>query len=267
VTGWARCGDGCWASGRAGAVHAVATGVVRSVDPLRTEHLWYDDQDKRVATFTWEGVTTTLAVGTVVNRGEPLGRATQVRLAADVGPIDPFLAGRPRLPVPQDERVLALVSHDRHQLRLYVDHREVGTFEVGFGQAEGDKELRGDNRTPKGIYHVVYRSRGPFDGDFAAYYGGYWIKLDYPNPWDAARGVDAGLFDADLQRTITRAWWDRRVPPQGTKLGGGIGLHGWAYEWDDTGSRGMSWGCVVMHLRDAATIYDALAEGAMVALF
>ena len=79
--------------------------------------------------------------------------------------------------------------------------------------------------------------------------------------------MDEGLFDADLQREITRAFWARRTPPQGTKLGGGIGLHGWAYEWADEQPRGMSWGCVVLHLRDVDTIYDTLTEGAMVVLF
>ncbi|MES2644899.1 MAG: L,D-transpeptidase [Myxococcota bacterium] len=280
VIGWAPCGDGCW-SRRApksgtpatpGTVRAVANGIVREVgaDTLVTEHLWYDDEVKRTATFRWQGVTSPLAAGATLTRDQPIGTATTVQLSAeagDIGPIEPFLAGRPRLPVPQAEPILALVSHTLDQLRLYVGGKEIGTFEVAFGQAEGDKEWRGDNRTPTGIYHVVARSKGPFDGEYGAYYGGYWIKLGYPNAWDAARGVDAGLFDTEVQRAITRAFWDRRTPLQGTKLGGGIGLHGWAHEWSDEGGRGLSWGCVVLHLRDVATIYDALDEGAMVALF
>lgn len=270
VSGWEDCGDGCWTNRKAGAVRAIAAGIVRSVDgtTLTTEHLWYDDQQKRTATFVWTGVTPKVTVGTVLTRGQAIGTATTVSIAAEgLGPIDDFLVGRPRLPTPQRERVLALVSHAQKQLRLYVGGAVVGTYEVGFGQAEGDKEVRGDNKTPMGVYHVVYKTRGPFDGDYGAYYGGHWIKLGYPNPWDAARGVDAGLFDAEVQRSITRAFWRRTTPLQGTRLGGGIGLHGWAYEWENMGPRGLSWGCVVLHLKDVAKIYDTLEEGAMVALF
>jgi hypothetical protein len=54
----------------------------------------------------------------------------------------------------------------------------------------------------------------------AAYYSGYWIKLDYPNPWDAARGVDDGLIDAETQASITSAWWSGRLTAQKTALGG-----------------------------------------------
>ncbi len=264
------CGDGCWTRPSGTPVLAVAAGVVReaTADTLVTEHLWYEDHEKRTATLRWEGITPSVTAGARITRGQPLGTAATLRLVAPaLGPIDAFLAGRPRLAVPQSEPVLALVSHDLDQMRIYVDGAAIGTFEVGFGQAEGDKEQRGDNRTPKGMYHVVYRSKGPFDGPFGAYYGGRWIKLGYPNPWDAARGVDAGLVDGATQRAITRAFWARRMPPQGTALGGGIGLHGWAYEWSDEADRGMSWGCVVLHLRDVGTVYDTLREGAMVVLF
>jgi lipoprotein-anchoring transpeptidase ErfK/SrfK len=262
------CGEGCWRSTRVGKVRAIADGVVRAVGEgtVETEHLWYDDQVRRSARVRWEGVNATVAPGARVVEGEVLGTGTEVRLLSEVGPMTTFIAGRPRLVVPQAERTLAIISHDVDRLRLYAGGKELGTYEVGFGQAEGDKERRGDNRTPKGVYHVVARSTGPFSGPVAEYYGGYWIKLNYPNPWDAARGVDEGLFDVEVQRLITRAWWARELTLQGTKLGGGIGLHGWAYEWEDAGGRGMSWGCVVMHLRDAPTLFEHLVEGTMVAL-
>ena len=269
VSGWEDCGDGCWTRAKPGPVRAIAAGVIRAVDgtTVETEHLWYDDQQKRTATFVWTGVTASVAVGSELTRGQVIGVASTVRISADVGVVDDFILGRPRLPTPQRERVLALVSHAQKQLRLYANGAVVGTYEVSFGQAEGDKEVRGDNKTPMGVYHVVYKTRGPFDGDYGAYYGGHWIKLGYPNAWDAARGVDAGMFDTDVQRSITRSFWSRTTPLQGTKLGGGIGLHGWAYEWDDAGPRGLSWGCVVLHLADVAKIYDTLEEGAMVVLF
>jgi L,D-transpeptidase catalytic domain len=263
------CGSGCWSASTEAEVRTIGAGIVREVGPdtLVTEHLWYDDQVRRTAQVRWRGLTPSVAVGATLAVGQPIGRATKVQLDAPaLGPMELFIAGRPRLPMPQTEPVLAVISHELGQMQLYVDGALTGAYEVGFGQAEGDKELRGDNRTPKGVYFVVAKSTGPFEGPFGAWYGGHWIKLSYPNAWDAARGVDAGLFGVETQRRITRDFWARREPAQGTKLGGGIGLHGWVSEWDAADGRALSWGCVVTHLRDVAAIYAALPQGAMVAL-
>ena len=62
--------------------------------------------------------------------------------------------------------------------------------------------------------------------------------------------------------------WDARAPtPETTRLGGGIGFHGWAREWPNDGPRHLSWGCVVLHLSDISNFYDRLPEGAMVVIF
>ncbi len=52
-----------------------------------------------------------------------------------------------------------------------------------------------------------------------------------------------------------------------TPLGGGIGFHGWAREWENTGPRHLSWGCVVLHLSDIGRFYEQVPEGAMVVIF
>jgi lipoprotein-anchoring transpeptidase ErfK/SrfK len=261
-----RCGDGCWVA-RSGPVVAVAAGTVTEVgeDSLVTEHLFYDD-DRRVLALRWSGVRPAVAVGQVVARGDPVGVAVADVRITGPAKVDAFFRAHGRLLVPQDEAVLAIIDRGLHRMRVYADGEAVGTYEVGLGQADGDKEKRGDNRTPRGLYRVVEKSTGPFGGPWADYYGGHWVKLSYPNPWDAARGQDAGLIDAGTRAAIERAFWAGQVPPQGTKLGGGIGLHGWVAEWPDASDRRMSWGCVVLHLSDVATIYDALPMGAMVAI-
>lgn len=273
-SGWSPCGAGCWEHAGPGVVRAIGAGRVVSVQAggLVTEHLWYEDEVKHTARAIWSGVDSTLAADAEIRRGQEIGRAERFTLVVDDagvhdGDVDAFIHARGRLPVPQAAPVLALVSKAARAMQVYVAGQVVGRFEVGFGQSDGVKERRGDNRTPSGVYHVVARSEGPFDGDYAAYYGGYWIKLNYPNPWDAARGVDEGLIDAATQRAITDAWWSGRLTAQKTALGGGIGMHGWAMEWSDGGDRRMSWGCIVMHLRDAPTIFGALQTGAMVVVF
>ncbi len=272
VTGsWERCGDGCWERAKPRAVTAIAAGVVEaSADgALRLRHRWYEDQVPREVVSVWRGLDASLPAGARVERGASLGLATRLELSLD--PPEPstelFLAARPSLHIPQREQTLALVSHDRRQMRIYQGGVEAGRYNVSFGQQAGDKERRGDNRTPKGMYFVTQRSRGPFAGDYASYYGGIWLRLNYPNAWDAARGVDQGLITVAEQVSISRAWRARQTTLQGTRLGSGIGMHAWAYEWDDAGLRYLSWGCLVVHVADAEAIYAALPEGSMVILF
>ena len=62
--------------------------------------------------------------------------------------------------------------------------------EIGLGQAAGQKRREGDLRTPKGIYFVVDKLKGKFDGPSAEYFGGYWIKINYPGAADAAWGLE-----------------------------------------------------------------------------
>jgi L,D-transpeptidase catalytic domain len=259
----ARCGPGCWRSDE-GVALAAAAGIVREVGPtwVVTEHLYYDD-DRHTVSLRWDGVEPSVWVGEVVTRGQPLGSGSQVVVT---GADDAFFADHARTVVPQREPRLVIVDRELHQARLYQDGAALRTVEIGLGQADGDKVQRGDNRTPRGAYRVVERSTGPFGGKWADFYGGYWAKLSYPGPWDADRGVQQGWITEAVAAEIDRAYWAGEVPPQNTRLGGGIGFHGWIAEWSDEGSRGMSFGCVVLHLSDVAEVYEHLALGTLVVI-
>ncbi len=178
-----------------------------------------------------------------------------------------FIRSHRRLHVPQDEATLVLVDQGRYRARLYAGGRVAGEYDISLGQGSGEKQVEGDNRTPKGMYFVVEKRRGEFPGDYGAYYGGHWIKINYPNRYDAARGRAAGLISPAQESSIAAAW-ERRAPTlETTRLGGGIGFHGWAREWPDAGPRHLSWGCVVLHLSDVSNFYDQLPEGSMVVIF
>lgn len=269
LKGWSRCGEGCGSAEGTRAVRSIAAGVVERVEGqvVTVHHRWYENHEPRGMRVVWTGIAPGVAVGETVARGGVLGSGARVTVAGEGEPLATFAQGRAELPVPQAEPVLALVSHAEAEMRIYLEGEEIGRYEVGFGQATGAKQRRGDNRSPKGVYYVVQHARGPFIGPAAAYFGDYWMRLNYPNAWDAARGVEAGLIDVDTQRSITRDWAARRATSKNTRLGGGIGFHGWAFEWSDADPRGMSWGCVVLHLRDLPEIYGALPDGAMVVLF
>ncbi len=178
-----------------------------------------------------------------------------------------FINGHRNLPIPQRERTLLLVDQDGYKARLYDGGVMRGEYDVSFGQGTGQKLVEGDNKTPKGMYFVIQKHRGQFDGPYGAYYGGHWLKINYPNRYDAIRGVADQVISREQAATISAAWQKRAPTLQDTKLGGGIGFHGWNKEWDNEGPRHLSWGCVVMHLSDIRKMYDSVPEGAMVVIF
>jgi murein L,D-transpeptidase YafK len=152
-------------------------------------------------------------------------------------------------------------------MRIYKSGSLQGEYEVGFGQSKGVKRLQGDNKTPAGMYFVVQKHRGKFEGPYGQYYGGHWIKINYPNQYDADRGMADGILSPEQAAAIKARWSSRKLTLENTGLGGGIGFHGWIREWDNSGPRHLSWGCVVMHIYDISRLYDEITPGAMVVIF
>ena len=178
-----------------------------------------------------------------------------------------FISGHRSLSVPQEEARLVLVDQATYKARFYEAGVLRDEYDVSFGQSKGQKMVEGDNKTPKGMYFVVQKHRGQFSGPYAAYYGGHWIKINYPNSYDADRGVAQGMISRQQRNEIGIAWQKRALTLQNTKLGGGIGFHGWNKEWDNDGPRHLSWGCVVVHLKEIGKLYEQLTEGTMVVIF
>lgn len=265
---------------------AIGHGQVRRVAAtpdgfsVAIEHLYYENlEQKRVVSTTLGLEEVEVKEGAMVRRGQRLGTArprAQVvlrerRPEEDWSPgtaqgLRDLLAGRSQLFVPQSEAVLWVVDQERYELRRYHRGALVERLEIGLGQAKGAKVRQGDLRTPKGMYFVIDKHRGQFSGRYGAYFGGHWIKINYPNPWDAARGQSLGLVDAEVTERIGRAWAARRATDEGTALGGGIGLHGWNGEWSGEGGAHLSWGCVVLHNRDMARVWEEIPIGAMVVI-
>lgn len=177
-----------------------------------------------------------------------------------------FINNHRALPVPQQEATLILVDQGSYRMRVYQHGSLLDEYQVGFGSSTGPKRVQGDNKTPVGMYFVIGKHRGQFDGPYAAYYGGYWIKINYPNRFDAARGRVEGLLTPVQEIAISNLWAKRQATVENTALGGGIGLHGWIKEWDNAGVRHLSAGCVVMHLYDISRLYDKINEGAMIVI-
>ena len=179
----------------------------------------------------------------------------------------PFINSHRSTPRPQSEANLLLIDQPRFKMRLYQSGRMLDEYEVGLGQGAGPKELEGDHKTPTGMYYVIQKHAGDFDGPYAPYFGGYWIRINYPNAYDALRGKSQNLISSQQQQEIANRWANRQPTLERTALGGGIGFHGWNKEWDNRGTRKLSFGCIVLHLSDVARFYERIPEGTMVVIF
>jgi murein DD-endopeptidase MepM/ murein hydrolase activator NlpD len=178
----------------------------------------------------------------------------------------PFINSHRSVPRPQTESNLILINQPNYKMRFYQNGKMVDEYDIGLGQGNGPKEIEGDRKTPLGMYFVIQKHSGDFDGPYAPYFGGYWLRINYPNAFDAARGRSQNLITAAQQQEIADKWIRREPTLERTAMGGGIGFHGWNKEWDNRGSRQLSFGCIVLHLRDVARFYERIPEGTMVVI-
>lgn len=120
------------------------------------------------------------------------------------------------------------IEIDKKNRLLIVRHGEevLKTFRVALGRGgDGDKSVRGDKKTPIGTYRVV-----GFNDDSRFH---RFVRLNYPNVKDAYYGLRNDVISrAEFDRIVT-ALRAGRMPPQNTRLGGAIGIHGIGEETPD----------------------------------
>lgn len=120
-------------------------------------------------------------------------------------------------------------------------------FQVALGRGGlGDKRIRGDNKTPLGVYHIVaFNDASPFD---------LFMRLNYPNVKDAFFGLRNHLIDRKDFTQIASAVRQDALPPQDTSLGGAVGIHGLGEETEEKlkVQKLLDWtkGCIALSNRD-----------------
>ncbi len=158
------------------------------------------------------------------------------------------------------EQVLVAVKHE-YKMYVYRKGKVFKSYDISLSQSPvGHKEKQGDNRLPEGEYRIIEKSRGPFGGDYSAYFGPAWMRLSYPNNFDAAAGLQKKLITKKQFDAIVAANNNGGFPPKNTALGGGIGIHGWAGSWP-LHSRDLTWGCISMKNDELDKFYDTVNEG------
>jgi len=150
-----------------------------------------------------------------------------------------------KLPLRQPKIV---VKKRQRQLFLYSDNKLVRTYRIGLGLSPlGDKVRQGDRRTPEGDFYVFTKNNR------SAFY--LSLGVSYPNEAHAARGLRDGLISKAQYDAIMRALRAGKTPPQNTRLGGDIYIHG------NGASSDWTWGCVALEDTDVRELFDAIPVG------
>ena len=139
------------------------------------------------------------------------------------------------------------------RLFLYDGKKLVKTYRIGLGLSpEGDKVRQGDRRTPEGDFYIFTKN------DKSAFY--LSLGVSYPNAPHADRGLRDGLITRSQHDAIMRALKLKRTPPQNTRLGGDIYIHGRGAGSDWT------WGCVALEDNDIRELFDTISVGTPVTI-
>ena len=165
--------------------------------------------------------------------------------------VNPFPSQSPlALPV---EKPRIVVSKKERKLEFYSDQTLLRTYRIGLGfSPDADKQREGDGATPEGDFYVFVKNNK------SAYY--LSLGISYPNAEDAARGLRDGLITKAQHDSIVEATRKKVGPPQYTKLGGLIYIHGHGAKSDWT------LGCVALENADIKELYDAVSVGTPVTI-
>ena len=146
-----------------------------------------------------------------------------------------------------------LVRKQARKLELYENDSLLRTYKVGLGFSPVlDKRQEGDGATPEGDFYVFVKN------EKSAYY--LSLGVSYPNIEDADRGFRDGLISKAQHRAITDAIRKKVAPPQYTKLGGLIYIHGHGAQSDWT------LGCVALENEDIRELFQAVKVGTPVSI-
>lgn len=195
----------------------------------------------------WLALTFALA-GAVTLGCYSQGVATNKR---NSGSMDQQVNRKPlELPI---ERPRIVVHKAERKLEFFSDQTLLRTYRVGLGFSPiPDKKREGDGATPEGEFYVFVKNNK------SAYY--LSLGVSYPNVEDAERGLRGGLITKTQYDAIVNAIKRKAAPPQYTKLGGLIYIHGHGAASDWT------WGCVALENEDIKELYDAVSVGTPVTI-
>lgn len=144
-----------------------------------------------------------------------------------------------------------VVKKKARRLEVFDGEKLVKSYTIVLGfTPEGDKKIEGDGKTPEGEFYIFTKNA---DSRFFLSLG-----ISYPSINDAARGLKENLISRGEHNTILEAVKNKQMPPQKTKLGGEIYIHGGGTitDWTD--------GCVALRNEEMRELFDAIPVGTLI---
>ncbi|MGA2710974.1 MAG: L,D-transpeptidase family protein [Steroidobacteraceae bacterium] len=156
---------------------------------------------------------------------------------------------------PQAPEFRIVIEKAARRLRLYSGPAALREYRIAIGRNIGaDKAVEGDEATPLGEFFIC--ARNPHSRFFRS------LCISYPNTRHADRGLRAGLIDAREYAQIIEAIEQLRTPPQDTRLGGEIYIHGEAPGRCDEGTRG----CIAVNNQAMQELFELVPLGTPVSI-
>ena len=150
--------------------------------------------------------------------------------------------------MPKIENPRLVVKKSERKLFVFDGEKLVKTYEIVLGFTPvGDKEISGDGKTPEGEFYVFTKN------DQSKYF--LSLGVSYPMIEDATRGWRENLISKEEHDAILQAVKDKKMPPQNTKLGGAVYIHGGGIAKDWT------WGCMALRDEEMKEVFDAAEVG------
>jgi murein L,D-transpeptidase YafK len=163
-----------------------------------------------------------------------------------------------------DERIQSLnyrivVAKQARTLSLLREDRVERNYPIALGRnSAADKSVEGDHATPLGEFYIC--AKNPRSRYFLS------LCISYPNAEDGERGLAAGLIAAEEYAEILEAIRAKRMPPQHTRLGGEIYIHGRGTAKRGIGEVDWTRGCIALDDADMQHLYDHVALGTPVSI-
>ena len=151
--------------------------------------------------------------------------------------------------MPKLENPRLTVKKSERKLYVFDGEKLIKTYDIVLGFTPvGDKEKEGDGKTPEGDFYVFVKNNQ------SKFY--LSLGVSYPSVEDAQRGLKENLISREEHDAIIEAINNKKMPPQNTKLGGAIYIHGGGVIKDWT------WGCMALRDEEMKEIFDAVPVGA-----
>ena len=154
-------------------------------------------------------------------------------------------------PLLQMENPRIVIKKEKRELQVFDGENLIKTYAVVLGSApEGDKNEEGDGKTPEGEFYIFTKN------EMSKFY--LSLGVSYPNIEDAGRGLQENLISLEEHDAIIKTINEKQMPPQNTKLGGEIYIHGGGTLTDWTA------GCVALKNEEMKELFDTIPLGTAV---